>query len=332
MKFQPISITERHSKLDGKALDDWLRYYEPEDLLEVCKAEPLSYVNLINLKLVCPFEEFDFLDGSFVPQLQLRAYLQTDEEKIPSFTAIEQAFKFVIAFDDFESEPITDYLKARNALFKSALQLKPYWLTMKVITYSVVESLKQDPQGQHALYCRQIKNLIEYPSLSRASSDHYDVPLDQLKTEEDKKKHYLGFYKTLFLGGIEDLETQDVDTVLANCRTNEEVENLFNLIRPPFDELLNKEIDKIQQNFLGEARMTATEEEMNEWLQKLDKYIPEDRDQSQDFIELLKIEDQMIKDGVFKPSRITAEGQVEIDGKPRAVSPNVETDDRKWIN
>ncbi len=58
---------------------------------------------------------------------------------------------------------------------------------------------------------------------------------------------------------------------------------------------------------------------MKAWLQKVEKYIPQDRYKVYDEFYLVSVEDLMIKQGMFTPSRITAEGNVEIDGKMRVL-------------
>jgi len=320
MKLKPFGFSGGKKTLKGEVIDEWLRSIAQQGEIEIYTRNGRDCVDLITVRLVCPFEQYDFLEYSYIPNVKLTAVLKhTKAKSITLQKALEKASYFVLTVRDVQSDPIYLFEQARESLIHAAFELKPYWLTAKLITYAINDCC-YDEDGQRTEYVKRIEKLRDYPSLSEKPYDHYDVPFDQLKTEEDKKKHYLGYYRTLFLDGYEDEETQDVDVVCANCKNDEEAERLFNLLRPESDRLLDEEITKLQNVFLGEARMSATEEEMNAWLQKVEKYIPQDRYKVYDEFYLVSVEDLMIKQGVFTPSRITAEGNVEFDGKMRVLT------------
>lgn len=320
MKLKPFGFSGGKNSLNGEVIDEWLRCIATQGEIEIYPRNGRDCVDLITIRLVCPFEQYDFLEYSYIPDVKLTAVLKHSVMKTISLQkALEEASYFVLTSCGTQGDPIYLFEQARSSLINAAFQLKPYWLTAKLITYAINDCC-YDENGQRTEYVKRIEKLRDYPSLSEKPYDHYDVPLDQLKTEEDKKKHYLGFYRTLFLDGFEDEETQDVEVVCANCRNDEEAEKLFNLLRPESDRLLDEEITKVQNVFLGEARLSATEEEMSTWLQKVEKYIPQDRHKVYDDFYLANVEDLMIKQGMFTPSRITAEGNVEIDGKMRVLT------------
>lgn len=333
MQFRPISFNDSHHSLKGTPIDYWLRYEEPKS------GRPITlnnsgdyYVSLAKVRLVCSHDNFDFLEFSSLPHLQLLAYLDFSNSKTISVVkAIKTATRFVITDGHLESDPIYDFDQAKEALIKAAFQLKPYWITMKLLTYSIVfstedefdddfddedeDDVAESKNNDLTEVFKIIKRAIRYPML--IVRDVYDVNPDELEEEELDKHRIVS--KTLYLDGEWDEDECEYVDDKPEDLTDEQAETLYNEYRPQVDQKLNEMVEKVQNIFLKEARKSATEEEIQRWLNKVEKYAPTDREQAYSSDDLMDIDRDMCFDDAFSPSRITANGDVEIDGIPRAV-------------